>query len=332
MEKVDTKMLWLNNAKIIAILAVIMIHVADSFLRQYTSGCVYWWVANVYDSASRWAVPVFVMVSGALLLNPSKQENIPTFYRKRLSRIATPLIFWSFFFVIPWVMFKAFISDNPVHINLPSLFSGQPYYHLWFLYMILGLYIMTPWFRILTKHTSTPMLLGFTVIGFILALINGGSTDYFSPPFTQWFLMYIPYFFMGHLIVRTNNIPAPPLLWLTFILCVIFTAIGNAFSDTAYFYGYLSITVIPMSISLMYLLKTWNSPIGSPQFMQALVTLSFGVYLIHPIILELIHYHGHSSLQVHPILSIPALTFITFGIALLSAWFISKIPILRRII
>ena len=191
---------------------------------------------------------------------------------------------------------------------------------------------MTPWLRILVKHTQTPMLFGLTAIGFILAAINGTNADYFSAPFTQWFLMYTPYFFMGYLIRNVSCTLSSATLWFIFTLCVMLTSIGHAFSSTHYFYGYLSITVIPMSISIMYLLKTWRAPIGSTQFTQVLVTLSFGVYLIHPIVLELIHYQGHPSLQAHPLISIPSLTFITFVTALLGAWLISKTPLFKHII
>lgn len=315
-----------------ATLAVITIHVADSFLRQHSNGTEYWWVANIYNSASRWAVPVFIMVSGALLLDPSKQESMSTFYRKRLSRVAIPLVFWSLFFTIPWSIFKSIISDTPIHINLLSIFSGQPYYHLWFLYMILGLYMVTPWFRILTKHISTPMLLRLIIISFLIALINGANTNYFDPPFTQWFLMYIPYFLMGHFIMHTKKTPSPLILKLIFILSVLLTVIGNALNDTTYFYGYLSISVVPMSISLMYLFKTWKSPIVNKKITMTLSKLSFGIYLIHPAVLELVHYQGHPSLHIHPIFSIPILSLFGFCIALFGAYFISKTPILRHVI
>lgn len=69
-------------------------------------GTEYWWISNVYDSISRWGVPVFVMVSGALLLDTSKQEGILTFYKKRLSKIFIPIIFWTAFYLF-WFFLKA---------------------------------------------------------------------------------------------------------------------------------------------------------------------------------------------------------------------------------
>ncbi|MDQ7059343.1 MAG: acyltransferase family protein [Ghiorsea sp.] len=117
------------------IFAVLVVHVSDSFLRQYAFGSEYWWVANVYDSAVRWCVPVFVMVSGALLLGSEKEETIAVFYKKRLARIITPILFWSFFFAFIWGALKSMIGGAELRLDtaLSAIISGQPYYHMWFL-------------------------------------------------------------------------------------------------------------------------------------------------------------------------------------------------------
>lgn len=325
---------WLDHAKIAAIFAVLMVHVADSFLRQYTFGSEYWWIAHIYSSAIRWCVPVFVMVSGALLLDPTKKESVATFYRKRLSKIMIPTIFWSLFFVFIWVSLKAVMGGPELKLDsaFSALISGQPYYHLWFLYMILGLYLFTPFFRMIVAQISIKMLWLFTGSAFVLAAINAVYSGYFTQPFTNWFLMYIPYFFAGHLIRISTYSPLKSLLWLVFLCSLSITCLSMYISSTAYFYGYLSITIIPMSISIMFLLKTWQCPMLKATTLRTLATLSFGVYLIHPIILEVIHYHGHKAIQFHPALAIPALTGVVFMFSLAVAWIIYHITFLRRVI
>ncbi|MDQ6971139.1 MAG: acyltransferase family protein, partial [Mariprofundaceae bacterium] len=84
-------MIWLDNSRVLAVFAVILVHVSDGFVSHYPMGSEYWWIGNIYDSAVRWCVPVFVMISGALLLDPAKHENLNTFYRKRFSRICIPI-------------------------------------------------------------------------------------------------------------------------------------------------------------------------------------------------------------------------------------------------
>ena len=93
-------MVWADNTRILAILAVIFLHVAATGVENADDlGSSQWWIANVYDSLVRWSVPVFVMLSGALLLSGNKTESIFAFYRKRAAKLLVPLVFWSLFFV-----------------------------------------------------------------------------------------------------------------------------------------------------------------------------------------------------------------------------------------
>lgn len=88
---------WLDLARAIAIIAVVLVHaVAPAVNGTWVAeGGATWWIANVTDSAGRWCVPVFVMVSGALLLDPRRVERPREFYRRRLARIGVPLVVWT---------------------------------------------------------------------------------------------------------------------------------------------------------------------------------------------------------------------------------------------
>ena len=67
-------MVWLDNSRIIAILAVVFLHVSAGVVTESVIGTESWWVGNLYDSLVRWCVPVFVMISGAVLLDHSKKK------------------------------------------------------------------------------------------------------------------------------------------------------------------------------------------------------------------------------------------------------------------
>jgi surface polysaccharide O-acyltransferase-like enzyme len=140
-------MTWIKNARILAIFAVIFLHVAAGVVSTEPIGSHNWWIANFFDSLSRWCVPVFVMISGALLLNPKKQENLSEFYAKRISRILIPLISWTIIYCI-WVYLGGVVKNDPVSMTflLQSVLQGNPYYHMWFLYMIIFMYLFTPFF------------------------------------------------------------------------------------------------------------------------------------------------------------------------------------------
>ena len=86
----------LDAARWLAAVAVVLLHSAALIVSDpaaYGGGA--WLAANLYDSAARWCVPVFVMVSGALLLDPGKPQDALKFYSRRMARICAPLVFLS---------------------------------------------------------------------------------------------------------------------------------------------------------------------------------------------------------------------------------------------
>lgn len=339
-------MIWLYNSRIIATLAVIIVHISTNIVKSSPIGSEYWWFGNLYESLSRWCVPVFVMISGALLLDQNKQEELSVFYKKRLSRILWPILFWSAFYLF-WVFLKGIEKGDPPSIValMKRLLSGKPYFHMWFLYMISGLYLFTPFFRKIIAH-STDLEIKFLVIFmFIIAALdliyNKLYTDSDSILFIIRFIRYIPYFFMGYIIRQTIIIPSKFVLFSIFIFSFLTTAFGcylisilANLSKGLYFYHYLSVTIIPMSISIMFILKKFNNPLINEITARNISSLTLGIFLIHPLILEIINriYKAIGFITFHPALCVPVNTFFAFAISLMIAWIISKTPYVRRII
>jgi surface polysaccharide O-acyltransferase-like enzyme len=336
-------MIWLDNSRIIAMFAVIFLHTATRVVTWSDVGSEYWWIGNFYYSFVRWCVPVFVMISGALLLDPNKKEDLTIFYKKRFSRILVPILFWSVFFLL-WAMLKGTIKGNPPSLVELSerLIAGKPYYHMWFLYMMITLYLFTPFFRKIIANSTRSEIMILIIFTFLIAALNAIDVNFFSGGsklFTNWFLIYIPYFFLGYLVRIDKRNFSKNILWAVFLLSSCLTAVGcyivtkNRDLDAGlYFHGYLSITVIAMSISIMYLLKSWEKPIISEEFTRTLSLLTLGIYLIHPIILETILYLRLSPLNFHLAISIPVIAIIVFSFSLIWSWVIYQVPYLRRII
>ncbi|GAB7209335.1 acyltransferase [Dickeya oryzae] len=89
---------WLYIARIVSTFAVIVLHISAYTVSLAELGSLSWWAGNIYDSLTRWCVPVFVMISGALLLSPEKNETLSFFYKKRMSRIFLSTGFFGPFF------------------------------------------------------------------------------------------------------------------------------------------------------------------------------------------------------------------------------------------
>ncbi len=344
-KKSERGLIWVDNARIIAIFAVVVLHIAASVVSDITNlGRPGWWIGNAYDSLARWCVPAFVMISGALLLDPNKNEPMPVFYRKRASGILLPIIFWSIFF-LGWAFLKGLIKGEQfsfVFIVKQQL-GGKPYYHLWFLYMLTGLYLVTPFLRSFIKNTSKKEQIIFVAMLFAISIINKVFNVFYPGSwklFINWFLPYLPYFISGHLIRKMRINSNRVLLILFFALSVILTSLGLFFLSRAsglgnglYFYDDLSITVVPMSLCMMLLLKTITKPVLlNSSFTHKLAQLVLGVYLIHPVFIDMFKYFGVSGPAFNPLIAIPLISFLVFVFSLIIAKLISMLPYLNRII
>jgi surface polysaccharide O-acyltransferase-like enzyme len=283
------------------------------------------------------------MISGALLLDPRKKEDLRTFYAKRLSRILAPILFRSAFFLL-WSMMKGVVKGNPPSAVdlLKRILAGTPYFHMWFLYMIATLYLFTPFFRRIVAGSTRPEIAFLVFAIFLMVVVNAvwtGTVPRRSGLFINLFLPYVPYFFLGHWIRTDERDPPKSILWAVFLLSWCLTAFGR-YGDASHpglasgLYGLrsASVTVIPMSVSVMYLLKFWTRPIANAQFTGALARLTLGIYLIHPIALDAFRYLGFGPLDSNAALSIPVLAGVAYASSCAASWLIHRVPYLARII
>lgn len=338
-------MTWLNDMRILAALAIIFVHVSQVSLNLPEDiNSIAWWTSNLYLSFSLWGVPVFVMISGALLLSPSREyPTLSSFYLRRVNRMLVPLMFWTIFYLF-WSYLKSVVGARQgfdFEQMLSDIFSGRPYPHMWYLYMVFGLYVFTPYLRKVVKHSTELELLFLSLILLFISMISAasGTTPHRATIFIQLFPLYLGYFFAGHLIFNSTITIKTQYLLSLFILFALLTAAGHyletAFYSGKYFYQNFSITIVPMSIFLMFLIKNihHNIPIN-PDVRKNLAVFSLGAYLIHPAVFDVInalHYFGFNP-QTYAFLMIPMTVFCITLSSMLIAYAFSKLPLLKKTI
>lgn len=162
-EKDNKRIIWLDFVKFIAISMMIAVHCTDNVTPTERSEAWYNLWGSFYGSFMRPAIPLFVMVTGALLL-PVK-ENISTFYTKRLTRLVIPFIVWSVLYnLFPWItgllgLSPTIINDFFAWAEPDQSFSGAlhnilmiPFnfsmlaVQMWYVYLLIGLYLYMPFF------------------------------------------------------------------------------------------------------------------------------------------------------------------------------------------
>jgi surface polysaccharide O-acyltransferase-like enzyme len=288
---------WLDRLRLWAILAVVVIHAIGTATRESGTGLHpgAWWGSNLINSACLWCVPVFVMVSGALMLDPARKPSGHHFLRRRMSRILVPLAFWVGVYLIFQRQFYGI--DLSWSATWKSLASGDPFLQLYFLFIVAGLTLLTPVLRRLIAHSSrrelqiaTGACLTFGLAEHVFRELGpGGSLNAVTRC-----LPYVGYYLAGYLLASAEITPRHQQLarrlavagWLTTAIGSGILAAHYGWTTSGYFlYDYLSPTVMVMSLAVFVAARGWTPKRLSTARLRKCGAATFGVFLIHPLLL-----------------------------------------------
>jgi surface polysaccharide O-acyltransferase-like enzyme len=335
----------------IAIFLVIILHAAiepDPIITQMTQASVWhWWTENIYNSLARPSVPLFVLLSGSLLLQPSNMEPLSAFFKKRFKRIGLPFLFWS----IAYFAWRFFVNNEELSVNsiLQGILTG-PYYHFWFLYMLVGLYLITPILRVVVAY-SDRKLLGFFILlwflGVAVAPLLNMFTSYSLESNVFIILGWVGYYLLGVYLLQVRL--RSTILFILIIIGLTWTAVGTYFMTAIFggvrsffFNDYLSASVILTSVALFQLLRNfspfWLETHSSrtSRLLHQISLSTLPIYLFHVIILESLQkgYFGFkiSVTTLNPIIEIPLIATLTLFICLGVISFLNRASFLKKLI
>lgn len=233
----DNRIVWLDVIRAVAMLMVIGVHCIDPFYISPTLGAIpeYTHWAAIYGSLLRPSVPLFVMMTGLLLL-PVKQQPLGKFYKKRIYRVLFPFLIWSVLYnMFPWFtgvigldksiigQFFCYVQGNESQELMDSLkdvamipfnFSFKEN-HMWYIYLLIGLYLYMPFFsawieRADNKTKQTYLWIWFISLflpymaEYISAYLFGTSTWNAFGMF-YYFAGFNGYLLLGHYVKKGND-------------------------------------------------------------------------------------------------------------------------------
>ena len=320
--------------RVIAALAVVWLHVSVRVIfadpNVESSG---WWAGNVVDAFTRWSVPLFVMISGALLLPGSDQLPPLDFWKKRMLRLLPALAFWT----LVYFAFRYFF-EPPFGLKevIKSLLRGNAYYHTWYLYMLVGLTFITPFLRKLVAALDRRMLLmliGGSFLIFAAEYAYGGRSMTWLPNF----LPFTGYFLAGYYL--TQYPPTIQRRWMLLLIIlgcglviILATAALLPVRDILAYditYSYHNLLVVTISLSVFLLLIQARPAMG---WWQRIAPVTLGVYAMHPLWIWALGKLGIDGFTIHPALGIPLTATLAFILSALSAALMSRIPLLKRVV
>ncbi len=354
MKQMKEREAFLDKLRVFATCAVILLHTVTG-VTDATDMNLYPGEKRVFLAVMDlvcWSVPVFLVISGYLFLNPERRIGMGKMLTKYCRRIALALLL----FGVPYGCLELIAAERTFRLGMLreaflGVLRGKSWSHMWYLYLILLLYLLTPLMKRALKSvprwavygTELVLFLGCSVLPYLYELF--GWTDGPALPGDG---IYFFYYICGYLFAAESRnrrgkaagkkiLPALTLLLATGMAAS--RLWGEYILQMAYNY--------PFTVLLALMLFAWMSGreerpdrkeerIGCLFWRQA-SELSFAVYLIHPVFLNLAYKFLHVTPLSHlDVLSLGvSLPLFFIGTALLStavAWILYKIPPLRKYI
>lgn len=310
---------YLDALRCLAILLVIALHVTAPIMVSPTLSQTNTWLAcMVLDPLVRVGVPLFLMISGCLMLDDPRSREITPFYKKQLPKLLIPLVVWNGIYFAGAVL----TGSQPLSLSVfLQLLLGQGVkYHMWYIYMLLGIYLICPFLRRLIE-TCTPrqILLLFGIILFSSTLrpalnqILPFQVVLFGPMLEG----LVGYVLLGWLLGRQE------LSRRTRLLIYLPFESGYAFPH------YLIAAALFVWVRTFFFCHAQAlRPAQKPLRLCAQVV--FGVYWVHPLVLDVITHLQPDALPLAAALVLQGV--LTALLSFLFAACVSRIPLLRRLL
>lgn len=346
--------LYLDFLRLVALFLVVLLHVSgrELLFSGKTGLEKAWGIANAFDSMCRCAVPVFVMISGALFLG--REISVKRLYSKYVIRIVRVFAIWTVFYAMD-ALILCFERHDAL---LPAEFVAiclKGHYHLWFLPMIACLYLIVPFLRQIAHDAGLCRL--YLLLGFVFAFLVPQAVAMVKLLAPWWgevcvqivgnmnahfFLGYSVYFMWGYWLhhhpLSDRFVWICAFLGLSGVVATIWltsyaTKCAGVFDGR--FYEASNVTVFLPATALFAVCKRWMGKVGKDVFcsrkLASLAQLCLGAYLIHAFFFEhLARWLNLSELELHPLGAIPAISLVVFVLSLVAAALLARIPFLGK--
>ena len=339
----------LDILRVLACYLVIQVHTGEFYYigegGTVLSGTSPFWV-GILNSVCRASVPLFVMISGFLLL-PLKEE-MGVFFRKRFTRVAIPFVVWCILYALYWAC-KGQTNWAQAGINIlhiPVNF-GVEVGHLWYIYMLIGLYLFAPIISPWIKSASRKNMEFYLVIWAITLCVPYihlvypqilGECFWNQTPLLYYFSGFLGYLILGAYIKlylfekRAWHLPVGILM---IIVGYAITAGGfislldsTLVSTLELTWGFETINVALMGFGLFLSLKNIRFA-RTTSFVAKGITdiskISYGIYLAHIMVLNF--FYKLLDTMIDPIqIKMPVIALCTFIVSYLIVKLLSFLP------
>lgn len=307
--------------------------------------------SSLYSIVARWAVPCFLMVSGVMFLDKNKDIPIKKLYVKYIFRLAVSYVFWSCIYAL----YNSFYDAGDSFIEKFKYFasyclSGE--LHTWYILVTIGIYMTLPIIKHLIntldekklRYWILMMFIFFSIVPFVSSLsipMFPGYVAYINKYMELYFFAgYMFYFVIGYYLF-SHDISAKikkciySLSVVGFVYSVIVLCLFNPlFGFKIGVLGYSNPNIVFMSMGVfLFFTDVVSKHKFSNKFKRVITSLSgltYGIYLIHVLILKVLHNMGVSLSFCAKSVSILIISLITFIFAAIIVYIMKKVPLVGK--
>ncbi len=354
----EDRKLHIDLLRIVACISVIMLHSASQYWYELPVTDAGWMVYNTWDALSRFGVPIFVMISGMLFLSQEGEVNLRKLYCKNIFRLAVAYALWSVIYGLWDCRGWTFGPGVTVQDYVAEIVLGR--YHLWFIPMLIGIYILLPVIKTFTDHCSKRTMEYFLLI-FMVLQIGRSTLGIIQIPTLANILVqlldvemacsYVGYFVLGYYLYRYRL----PHVWqvrvyflgaVSLVLAAVISLRASLYYGTprAEAFDSYSVFTFFVTVALFVFFQEKISQISWKGFAKKLLTElsanTFGVYLLHLLVIEWLQTKGFDSFTIGGailgetaagcLLGIPLLTIASFIICNAIIFLLRRIPLLGK--
>lgn len=355
---------WIDAARFTAIWLVILTHARE--IGSVVPFALYdetpWLWKSVFNDIDRLGAPIFIIISGALILGRAAKMSVWAYYRKYARRIVQFAVLLVLYCILTnFVSRMALHGDAPLEALRHAVFVDNGFgatrygeaFHIWYLYIAITLYLIAPFLGRMLKHLETREILLFLALAIVFGYafpwvcIFGDTNDsvgvavsmsqLFSPTINMLRSgmpgAFLVYFVLGYLLMHRNLVPEGPRSTRLAVAalagsCLLATGVDALKGHHVYFLHWYSTsaTILVGGFALAVLIRNLMSGATRlPGFVMAISRYSFGIYLSHyGIILAVLPWWQRQPAAQNPMVSCLFYTAAGFSLSILLVWLLSK--------
>lgn len=342
----------LDILRITACFFIVLAHVSSVGCEAFSITSINWKVAHMFNSLGHSGTILFLFISGSLLLSREYHFNTKKFFLGNFLTLLVAYIGWLIIYHVVGFIQRGDFSPASLHDAVLNIIYGNASYHFWYIPMLLGIYLLLPIFRAVSlsgNRNVAYLVILFLTIGVLFPTLFLFEFPYKyllssvvnRIPFTL-INHYAGYFFMGYLLsllLERKSIPKPKVIGILFVVTGIVGALlGDWFlskrdgfnSGAMNTLFTLSLCMTATGVYLFVCSIQLKENCSAFSILARVSGYTFGIYMIHPIILNIVNELSVNTGDFPTLITVPLNTVIVFLGSLFITFLLSLIPGVRR--